>query len=89
MATKLDKLVDDTSVLTDEQFKNRFSSITRLNEEDTIKIIKESGISNEDLANLVHEIKKSADFNIKSVQSITEIKGGVLAMAAIIKRLLF
>ena len=88
MANKFEKLAKDAHHLTDEQFKIRFSSLTKLSDEDTIKIIKDSGISKEDLAALLMLIRDTIDFNNKTNQSILQITGGVQALASIVKKLI-
>lgn len=88
MPNKFEKLVDEASHLTDEQFRNRFSSLTRFSDEDIAKIMRETGISKEDLAVLLQEIKKPGEINNKTAQSVSSIKGGTETIVAIIKRLL-
>ena len=88
MPNKFDKLADEAKALTDEQFKVRFSSLTKLNDADIGKIIDDSGISKADLASLLVEVKNATDFNNKTAQSVMNIQNGVQALVSIAKKLL-
>jgi hypothetical protein len=88
MPNKFDKLAAQAQALTDEQFKIRFSSLTTLNDDEIGKIIKETGISKQNLADLLVEIKNATEFNNETVKSITKIQNGVQALIAIVKKLL-
>ena len=88
MPNKFDKLANDAQLLTDEQFKVRFSSLTKLNDSDIGKIINDSGISNQDLASLLIAVKNASDFNNKTAQSILSIQNGVQALVSITKKLM-
>lgn len=88
MANKYDKLVTDAQAITDAQFKERFASLTALNDNDIGRIIKDTGINKEDLASLLVVIKNATDYNNATAQSIANIKFGVQALVAITKKLL-
>ncbi|MBC7933934.1 MAG: hypothetical protein H7Y86_01050 [Rhizobacter sp.] len=88
MPNKFDKLADEAQAITDEQFRERFSSLTSLSETEIGKVLKSTGISRENLANLLVEIKNATEYNDKMTQSIVNIKGGVQALVAITKKLL-
>jgi hypothetical protein len=88
MPNKYDKLANDVKVLTDEQFKVRFSSLTKLSDSDISRIINDSGISKEDLTSLLMEIKNATAFNNKTAQSVMNITNGVQALLSIAKKLL-
>jgi hypothetical protein len=89
MPNKFDKLADAAQAMTDAEFANRFSSLTRLSDVEIGKIINDSGISKEDLAALLAEVKSATAFNNKTAQSIAGIQNGVQALASIAKKLLF
>ncbi len=88
MANKYDKLATDAQAITDAQFQERFASLTSLNDNDIGKIIKDTGISKEDLASLLVVIKNATDYNNATAQSIGNIQFGVQALVAITKKLL-
>lgn len=88
MPNKFDKLADQAKALTDEQFKTRFSSLTKLNDSDISKIINDSGISKENLAGLLAEVKNATEFNNKTAQSVINIQNGVQALVSIVKKVL-
>lgn len=88
MPNKYDKLAGEAQAITDAQFKERFSSITTLNDDDIGKIINTTGISKKDLAALLVEIKNATEYNKNTAQSILKIQNGVQALVAITKKLL-
>lgn len=88
MPSKYDKLVSDAQAITDEKFRERFSSLTSLSETEIGKVLKSTGISNENLAALLLEIKNATEYNDKLAKSINNIQGGVQALVAITKKLL-
>lgn len=88
MPNKFEKLAEEAQFLTDEQFKVRFSSLTRFSDEDTLKIMRETGISKEDLARLMVEVKIAGEINNKTAQTVSHINGGLETLVAIAKRLL-
>jgi len=88
MANKYDKLANDAQEITDAQFKDRFASLTSLNDNDIGKIIKETGISKAGLAALLVAIKNATEYNNKTADSISNIQNGVFALVAITKKLL-
>ena len=89
MANKYDKLANEAQDITDAQFKERFASLTSLNDADISKVIKETGISKADLGALLVVIKNATEYNTKTAQSISNIENGVFALVSIIKKLLF
>lgn len=88
MPNKYDKLAGEAQAITDAQFKERFSSLTTLNDDDIGKIINTTGISKKDLAALLVEIKNATVYNNNTAQSILKIQNGVQALVAITKKLL-
>ena len=88
MANKYDKLADEAQAITDAQFKERFSSLTTLNDNEIGKVLKDSGISKQDLASLLVAVKNATSYNNKTAQSISNIQNGVLALVSIAKKLL-
>jgi hypothetical protein len=88
MANKYDKLAGEAQAITDNQFKERFASLTTLNDNDIGKIITTTGITKENLAALLVEIKNATEFNNNTAQSIIKIQNGVQALVAITKKLL-
>jgi len=88
MPSKYDKLVEDAQAITDEKFRERFSVLTSLSEAEIGKVLKSTGISKENLATLLVEIKNATEYNDKLAKSINNIQGGVQALVAITKKLL-
>jgi hypothetical protein len=88
MPNKYDKLAEQAQAMTDEKFRERFSSLTTLTDNDITKVINDTGISKQDLANLLVAIKNATDFNNQTVKSITSIQKGGEALVAIAKKLL-
>lgn len=88
MPNKYDKLAKEAKDLTDNQFRSRFSSLTKLSDSDIEKIISDSGISKENLADLLAEVKNATEFNEKRAKSVTGIQNGVQALLSIVKKVL-
>lgn len=88
MANKFEKLADEAKAITDAEFGERFARLTSMSENDIGKILKSTGISRQDLAALLVEVKNATEFNNKTAQSITNIQNGVNALVAIAKKLL-
>jgi hypothetical protein len=88
MPNKFDKLADEAQALTDNQFKTRFSSLTKLSDNDIDKIVKDTGISKENLASLLAAVKNATAFNEKTVKSVQSIQNGVSALVSIAKKLM-
>jgi hypothetical protein len=88
MPNKFDKLAEEAQAITDAQFRERFSNLTSLSETDIGKIVKSSGISKENLAQVLLEIRNTTNYNNKTTQNIINIQHGVGALMAIAKKLL-
>ncbi|HET9429553.1 MAG TPA: hypothetical protein VFO70_00190 [Chitinophagaceae bacterium] len=88
MPNKFDKLAAEAQMLTDQQFRDRFSSLTTLTDSEIGKIIHDTGISKKDLAALLVEIRAATDINNQTVKSILKIQNGAAALIAIVKKLL-
>jgi hypothetical protein len=88
MPNKFDKFAEKAAQMADEHFKNQFSGLTRLNDDEVDKIINDTGISKEDLAKLLREVKNATSANEAKADVIRNINGGVSALVAIAKKLL-
>ncbi len=88
MPNEFDQLAKDAKKLTDEQFKNRFSSLTSLNDSEISSIIKDAGISKEDLAETLKHVKRATDENNHNAEAIKKISKGIDAVVAIASKVL-
>jgi len=88
MGNKFEEFADQAAQMADNHFKNKFSSLTSLNDNEINKIINDSGISNENLAKVLQEVKNATSSNEAKAKAIKNINGGVSALVAIAKRLL-
>ena len=88
MPNKFDKLAKEAADMADDEFKSQFTNLTRLNDAETDKIITESGISQQDLAQVLKEIKDATKNNEEKAAAIRNINGGVSALVGIAKKLL-
>ena len=86
MPNEFDKLAEKAAKLADEEFQDRFSSLTRLTDRDTDEIINETGISQQDLAHVLQAVKDATASNEAKANSIQQIDNGVSALVAIVKR---
>ena len=88
MGNKYDAFARQAAALTDEEFKNRFATLTRLNMSDLDKIMEETGISQQDLAELLKEVKAATGSNEKKATAIKNINNGVTTLIAMVKAFL-
>ena len=87
MPNKFDKLAKEAAQMADEHFATEFSRLTRLNDTEAEKIIRESGISKEDLAKVLQEVKSASGSNEAKAKSIQSINKGVAALVSMVKLL--
>ena len=86
MPNKYDKLAEEAAQLTDEHFKNRVSGLTRLTDDEIGKLIKDTGISNKDLASILQVVKKSTADNETTAHAIANMNKGLVVLVEIVKR---
>lgn len=88
MPNKFEKLAKEAAGMADEQFTNEFAGLTRLNDAEIEKIINETGISKQDLAKVLKEVKDATASNESKANAIKNINNGVSALVGIAKKLL-
>ena len=88
MPNEFDKFAVDAKKMTDDQFKNRFSSLTSLNDSEISSIINDTGISKKDLAETLKQVKRATDENNHNADAIKNISKGLDAVVAIAKKVL-
>ena len=88
MGNKYDAFADRAAEMTDAEFRNKFAALTRLNMSDLEKIIKETGISQQDMAALLKEVKAATNSNEKKATAISNINGGITTLNAMVKTFL-
>ena len=82
------QLAIEAKKMTDEQFKNRFSSLTSLNDSEISSIINDTGISKKDLAETLKHIKSATNENEHNADAIKKISKGLEAVVAIASKVL-
>lgn len=88
MPNKWDKIAEEAAATTKSEFKSEISSLTRLSDADVTRIISETGISKEELAGVLKEVKDPTKSNMAKAQAIGKINKGVAALVSIVKKLL-
>ncbi|HYO21501.1 MAG TPA: hypothetical protein VER36_03780 [Flavisolibacter sp.] len=88
MPNKFEKLAKEAAEMADQEFKNEFSSLTRLNDAETEKIISETGISKQNLAKVLQEVKNATASNEAKANAIKNIDKGVSVLVAIVRKLI-
>lgn len=88
MGNKYDVFAGQAAAMTDEQFRERFAALTRLNLKDLEKIMGETGISQQDLAEILKAVKDASLSNEKKAAAIKNINGGVTTLIAMVKTFL-
>ncbi len=82
------KLADEAASLTDDQLKNKISSLSRLNDNDIEQLINETGISKVDMINVLNAVNNASESNESKANSIKSISKGVDFLVGIIGKLL-
>ena len=85
MPNKFDAFAEQAAAMTDAQFKERFAALTRLNLKDLDKIMNETGISHQDMAELLKAVKDATLSNEKKAAALRNINGGVSTLIALVK----
>lgn len=88
MPNKFEKLANEAAVMTDAQFKDKFTSLTSLNDAETKRLIEDTGISKQDLAKVLEEVKAATGSNEAKANAIKNINNGVSVLVGIAKKLL-
>jgi len=88
MAIDWDKIAREAGEETDEHFKNKISSLTRLNDNEIEFLVTETGISNKDMANLLKEVKDATKSNSEKAAAISNINLGVEFLVGVASKLL-
>lgn len=88
MPNKYEQLAKDAAQMTDDHFKNEFSGLTSLTDDDVAEIITQTGISKQDLAKVLQEVKNATDINETTAKNIGSITKGVSTLVAIAKKFL-
>ena len=88
MPNEFDRFADEAKTLTDDQFKNRFSSLTSLNDSEVSSIINDTGISKKNLAETIRLVKDATVQNEHNAEAIMNISKGIDAVIAIAGKVL-
>ncbi|WMJ75285.1 hypothetical protein RCC89_19280 [Cytophagaceae bacterium ABcell3] len=73
---------------TDDYFKSQMSSLTRLNDQEIEDIINETGISKQDLANVLKEVKDATKSNANKANAIRNISKGIDVLVGLAGKLI-
>ncbi|PKP49396.1 MAG: hypothetical protein CVT92_15245 [Bacteroidetes bacterium HGW-Bacteroidetes-1] len=82
------QIVTEAANATDEHFANQISSITRFNDTEINQLILDTGISQQDLASTLKEVKDTTKSNESKAIAIGNIEKGVDVLIAIAARLM-
>jgi len=88
MPNKYDQLANEAAPMADDKFKNEISSLTSLTNDEVAAIITQTGISQQDLAMVLQEVKNATVINEATANNISNINKGVSALVSIAKRFL-
>lgn len=77
MPTNWDTIADKAAQKTNEQLSGEISSLTSLNDEEINKIILDTGISKQDLTDVLKTLKDASISNDKKATAIKNIAKGV------------
>ncbi len=88
MSNDWDQLAKEAGESTDDHFKNTMSILTRLNDQEIEDLIMETGISQQDLANVLKEVKAASKSNTDKANAIRNITNGVDVLVGLVARLI-
>lgn len=83
-----DAIANKTLEATDEHFKNQISSLTTLTDTEVAKLITQTGISKEDLVEVLRNVDDAARSNEAKAKAIQGINKGVDVLVAIASKFL-
>ena len=83
MPTNWDDITNQAANAADAHFASQISSLTRLNDSDIEKLIFETGISKQDLASVLKEVKDATKSNEAKASAIRNIGKGLDVLVAI------
>ena len=88
MPTDWTTIANEAGQATDEHFKNQISSLTRLNDDEIETLINDTGISKQDLVEVLKEVKDASKSNIDKANAIRNIGKGVDVLVGLAVKLL-
>lgn len=88
MAIDWENIAREAGQETDEYFKNKISGLTRLNESEIESLMKDTGISKEDLTSVLKEIKDTTKSNSAKAAAISNVNKGLDLLVGIAAKLL-
>lgn len=88
MPTNWNEIASQAGESTDEHFKSQLSSLTRLNDEEIESLINDTGISKEDLSQVLKAIKDATKSNKDKAKAIKNISKGVDVLVGLASKLI-
>ena len=88
MPNKFANLAREAATMTDEEFHSEVANLTKLTDDETEKLITETGISKNDLAQVLKEVKDATASNEQKAAAIQKIDKGVSTLVALARRFL-
>ncbi len=86
MPNKFSELAEKIAQMTDAEFTNEFTSLTRLTNDDVKDLIIKTGISKKDLSAVLKVVNDATIENEQKAKSIQNINKGVDVLIGIAKR---
>lgn len=86
MPTDWEKIARETREATNEKFRDRISSLTRLTNDEIENLINDTGISQTDLTAVLKEIEDATKSNEAKANAISNINKGVSLLVGIAKK---
>lgn len=86
MPNKFSELAEKVAQMTDAEFTNEFTSLTRLTNDDVKDLIMKTGISQKDLSAVLKVVNDATIENEQKAKSIQTINKGVDVLVGIAKR---
>ncbi len=83
MPTDWNQIAADAATATDNQFASQISSLSKFNDQDIQELINDTGISKENLAEVLKAVKDASSSNQSKANAIKNISKGVDVLVGI------
>lgn len=88
MPINWNEIANQAGQSTDDHFKSQISSLTRLNDQEIETLINDTGISKQDLTEVLKEIKDATKSNTNKANAIKNISKGIDVLVGLASKLI-
>lgn len=88
MPNPYSQLAANAAKLTNQEFSEKFASLSKLTGSEVEEVMQETGIKQEELAELLKAVKLATQYNSQTATDLQRINKAINAMAALLKKLI-